>query len=185
VQPKACHLIYLPSRFWGEGRLSEMGTCLRICSAVVPSQFLPPLPQPFAPTGSPSLSTRRGLLTQPENSGKNESAKIPGVRQSAEKLQLFPDVPRAGWCQGLWKQRQSSCSISRCCPPGCVGSPAARGSRVAWGQKRCCTCSIQDSKQSAWVYLLLYCPFHPGPSACLQPRGTLFLVAAPPTPPAS
>lgn len=61
----------------------------------------------------------------PENMGKNELAKIPGAWQSAEKSQLFPDVPWPGPCRGLCKQRQSSRSISRCCPPsgGGVAAP--------------------------------------------------------------
>lgn len=35
------HLISVPSCFWAKGRLSVMDTCLWICSAVIPSQFVP------------------------------------------------------------------------------------------------------------------------------------------------
>lgn len=64
VLPKAGHLISIPSRFWGEGTLSTMDMRLRIYSTVVPSQFIPA-------SCSHRPSTRRGLLMQPENVGKN------------------------------------------------------------------------------------------------------------------
>lgn len=47
-------------------------------------------------------------------------------------------MPWPGWCQGLWKQRQSGRSIC-CCPPGCGGVPSAlrlQGTTEAGGMLR-------------------------------------------------
>lgn len=53
VSLEAGHLISLPSRFWGEGRLFAINMCLQICSTVVPSQFVPRFPSHLLPLAFP------------------------------------------------------------------------------------------------------------------------------------
>lgn len=52
-------------------------------------------------------------------------------------------------------------AVRECSAPQC--------SQVPWRQEGCWMCRTQDSKQLAWVYLLVYCLFHPWSFSMLTP----------------